>query len=67
MGKHEGKRLLVRPMRIWGGYFNNGSSRNGMGWGRGLDGSGSEERQVADSCGLGNESSRTIEWEKFID
>jgi len=38
-----------------------------MGWGHGLDGSGSGQRQVTGSCECGNEPSGFIKCEEFLD
>jgi hypothetical protein len=65
VGKPEGRRPLGRPKRRW--EDSNKIDLREVGWGNGLDRSGSEYEQVADSCEYGNELSGSIKCRKFLD
>jgi len=63
--KSEGKTLLGRPRHKWEDIIN--VDHQEVGWGHGLDWSGSGEGQVADCCECGNELSGPIKCGKFLD
>jgi hypothetical protein len=58
MGKFEGKIPLGRPRCRW--KYNIKMNRQEIGWGYGLDSSGSGQGQVADICKRGKEPSGSI-------
>ena len=65
VGKPEGKRPLGRPRRTW--EDNIKVDLIEVGWGHGLDRSGSGYGQVAGCCECGNEHSDCITCWKFLD
>jgi hypothetical protein len=60
-----GRRPFNRPRRIW--EDNSKKNLRNVGWGHGLDLSGSGQGQVAGSCECGNERSGSIKCEEFLD
>ena len=63
--KPEGRRPLGRPRRSW--EDNIKMDLQDVGWGHGLDLSGSEQDQVAGSCKHGNEPPCSIKCGEFLD
>jgi len=64
VGKPEGKRPLGRPRHRREDII---LDLQEVGWGHGLDLSGSEKGQVAGSCDGGSESSGSIKCREFLD
>ena len=65
VGIPEGKKPLGRPTRRRDD--NTKTDLQEVGWGHGFYCSGSEQGQVAGSCGSGNESSVSIEYRECLD
>ena len=65
MGKPEGKRPLGRTKHRW--KDNNKMDLQEVGWGHGLDLSGSGKGQLADACECGNEPSGSVKCGEFLD
>jgi hypothetical protein len=63
VGKPEGRRPLERPRCRW--EDNIKMDLREVGWGHGLDQSGSGQRQVAGSCVYGDEPSGSIKCGEF--
>ena len=63
-GKRRGSRPLGRPRRRWEDTIKMNLKQ--MGWGRGQDRSGSEQRQVASCCECGHEPSGSIKCGEFF-
>jgi hypothetical protein len=65
VGKPEGRRPLGRPRRRWEDNIKMDLSE--VGWGHGLDQSGSGQGQVAGSCEYGDEPSGSIKCGEFLE
>jgi hypothetical protein len=65
VGKPEGRRPLGRPRRRW--EDNIKMDLLEVGWGHGLDQSGSGQGQVAGCCGYGDEPSGSIKCGEFLE
>jgi hypothetical protein len=65
VGKPDGRRPLGRPRRIW--EDNIKMNLKEMGWGRGQDRSGSEQRQVVSCCECDHEPSGFIKCGEFLE
>jgi hypothetical protein len=65
VGKREGRRPLGRARHGW--EDNIKMDLQDVGWGHGLDVSGSEQGQVVGSCKHGNEPSGSIKCMEFLE
>jgi hypothetical protein len=65
VGKPEGKRSLGRPRRRW--KDNMKLDLQEVGWGHGMDRSGSGQGQVEGTCRWGYEPLRSIKCGEFLD
>jgi len=65
MEKSERKRQFGRPSLRW--EDNIKTDLQEMGWGHGLDSSGSRQGQVAASCECSNKPARSIKCREFLD